>query len=251
MSAPTAEQRHAATCRPDGRPVMYQQWHDLLFLHWRIAPDFIQKALPEGLHVDTFDGDAWLGVVPFRMLNVRPRGLPTVPGLSNFLELNLRTYVHDDGGNPGVWFYSLDASQWLAVKIARWLFHLPYHYARMSYERKAQTSTYTCRRGNSALQRYAFTIESEPKPAQADSLEYFLAERYVLFAWSGHKRQLYAGRVHHTPYPLCTVSDFRYETTLFQLNGFEEPKEKPDHVIASPGVSVDIFALEKATAPRR
>jgi uncharacterized protein len=111
---------------------MYQQWRDLLFLHWEYSTATIQATLPDGLYVDTFDGKAYLGVVPFFMRNIRPRYLPTVPGISNFMELNLRTYVHDREGVPGVWFYSLDANQHLAVKIARRFFHLPYVFAHMN-----------------------------------------------------------------------------------------------------------------------
>ncbi len=109
---------------------MFQQWRDLLFLHWEYSAAAIQATLPEGLFVDTFGGKAYLGVVPFFMRNIRPRFLPAVPGISDFMEMNLRTYLHDRAGVPGVWFYSLDANQWLAVKIARRFFHLPYEHAR-------------------------------------------------------------------------------------------------------------------------
>ncbi|MFG0295490.1 MAG: YqjF family protein, partial [Maioricimonas sp. JB045] len=126
MPQPTPEQRLQLRERPPCRPVMYQSWQELLFLHWRIDTDIIQRTLPAGLHVDTCDGAAWLGVVPFLMRNIRPWWFCSVPGISNFLELNLRTYVCDDAGRPGVWFYSLDASQPLAVWAARTFFHLPY-----------------------------------------------------------------------------------------------------------------------------
>ena len=114
---------------------MFQQWREVLFLHWEYPVAAIQATLPEGLFVDTFDGKAYLGIVPFFMRNVRPRFLPIVPALSHFMELNLRTYVHDRAGVPGVWFYSLDANQWLAVEIARRFFHLPYEHAEMESRR--------------------------------------------------------------------------------------------------------------------
>ena len=129
---PTMAQREAMRRRPKRGPVMYQRWYDLLFLHWAWDAAEIQATLPAGLTVDTFDGQAWLGVVPFAMSGVRPRGLPAVGGLSAFLELNLRTYVHAADGTPGVWFYSLDCEQRLAVMIARTLFGLPYRHARMA-----------------------------------------------------------------------------------------------------------------------
>ena len=112
---------------------MYQRWDRLLFLHWEYSPDAIQETLPPGLSVDTFEGRAFLGVVPFFMRNIRPRVLPAVPYLSNFLECNVRTYVHDENGVPGVWFFSLDTNRWLAYKIARIAFRLPYYWAAMNY----------------------------------------------------------------------------------------------------------------------
>ena len=132
---PTESQRLAARLRPAGRPVMYQEWRDLLFLHWEYSVAAIQATLPDGLFVDTFGGKAYLGIVPFFMRNIRPRFLPAVPGISNFMEMNLRTYVYDRAGVPGVWFYSLDANQPLAVRIARRLFHLPYEHAKMKSSR--------------------------------------------------------------------------------------------------------------------
>ena len=120
--------------RPEtaGPVVMWQRWDDLLFLHWEFDPRVIQATLPPGLTVDTHAGRAWVGVVPFRMAAVRPRVLPPVPGLSWFWELNVRTYVRDVRGRPGVWFYSLDCDQPLACAIARRFFHLNYRDADMA-----------------------------------------------------------------------------------------------------------------------
>lgn len=106
-------------------PVMFQRWAHLLFLHWSLAPDLVQLTLPHGLQVDTFEGKAWVGIVPFFMRGVRPAGFVSVPGISNFLEMNLRTYVRDEGGRPGIWFYSLDANQALAVCLARAVLRSP------------------------------------------------------------------------------------------------------------------------------
>src|SRR5262245_39115318 len=105
--------------------VMYQNWRDLLFIHWEYDSAFIQSTLPRGLYVDSFQGKAYVGIVPFFMNNVHPRYFPNLPGISNFLELNVRTYVHDENGTPGIWFYSLTANSWLAVQLARRIFHLP------------------------------------------------------------------------------------------------------------------------------
>jgi hypothetical protein len=128
---PTLNQRLAHRDKPSAFPVMRQRWSRLLFLHWPMEPDVIQATLPPGLTVDTFDGRAWIGVVPFFMERIRPVFCPPVPGISWFLELNVRTYVHNEQGNSGVWFYSLDCNQPLAVEIARRLFHLPYQHAEM------------------------------------------------------------------------------------------------------------------------
>ena len=107
------------------------RWEQLLFLHWAWDPAEIQKTLPRGLFVDTFDGQAWLGIVPFFMRRVHPRGLPCVPWLSDFLELNVRTYVYNSAGRPGIWFYSLVCNQPLAVELAKRCFHFNYVHARM------------------------------------------------------------------------------------------------------------------------
>ena len=131
MPSPTDEQRLALRNRPARSALMYQSWNDLLFLHWCIEPAVIQKLLPAGLFVDCFDGSAFLGVVPFFMQKIRFRGTPALPWISNFLELNLRTYVFDETGRPGVWFLSLDCNQPFAVWAARTLFHLPYQHASM------------------------------------------------------------------------------------------------------------------------
>ena len=164
---------------------MFQSWRDLLFLHWEYSVAAIQATLPDGLFVDTFAGKAYLGIVPFFMRNIRPRFLPAVPGISNFMELNLRTYVYDRSGVPGVWFYSLDANQWLAVKIARQLFHLPYQHAQMKSSRTPEgriryESLRNGKRANGAscLFEYAPGLEL-PQPSP-DSLEFFLVERYRL-----------------------------------------------------------------------
>src|ERR1700674_1035433 len=103
---------------PAGQAVMTQSWPDLLFAHWPVDAEKLRALIPERLEIDTFDGRAWLAVVPFRMTNVRLRGTPAVPWLSAFPELNMRTYVTYDG-EPGVWFFSLDAGNSLAVAIAR------------------------------------------------------------------------------------------------------------------------------------
>jgi uncharacterized protein YqjF (DUF2071 family) len=226
---------------------MFQSWRDLLFLHWGYSVAAIQATLPKGLFVDTFAGRAYLGIVPFFMRNIRPRFLPAVPGISNFMELNLRTYVHDQSGVPGVWFYSLDANQWLAVKIARRLFHLPYEHARMTSSctpkgRIRYESLRTGERANGAscLFEYAPGVEL-PQPAP-DSLEFFLVERYRLY--SHVPDGLHRGAVFHQPYPLCRAEVTAWDEHLMLLNGFAPTGRPPDHFIMSRGVDVTVFPLE-------
>jgi len=225
---------------------MYQQWQDLLFLHWEYPADLIQATLPEGLFVDTFDGGAWLGVVPFFMRNIRPRFLPAVPGISNFLELNLRTYVHDRAGLPGVWFYSLDANQWLAVRIARRFFHLPYEHAKMKADRRPdgrvrfESTRLNARAGGrSCVFEYAPAGEL-PRPAPG-SLEFFLVERYRLYSQA--PGGLLRGAVFHEPYPLCRPDVTAWDDHLLQLDGFQPTGRRPDHVVMSRGVDVAIFPI--------
>jgi hypothetical protein len=114
---------------------MRQTWHDLLFMHWPVPIESLRPHIPPGLTIDTFDGQAWIAVVPFRMSDIAPRGLFPLPWLSAFPELNVRTYVIRDG-KPGVWFFSLEAGNSLAVWLARTFFKLPYFHARMQCEDK-------------------------------------------------------------------------------------------------------------------
>ena len=127
--------RHAPTLRPAGWPVMRQRWSELLFLHWPVPVEALRPLIPPQLQVDTHEGVAYVGLVPFLMSGVRPLWAPPVRGLSRFPEVNVRTYVHLNGKDPGVWFFSLDAANAAAVRIARALFHLPYYFARMGIEK--------------------------------------------------------------------------------------------------------------------
>jgi len=233
---------------PEQSVVMYQRWEDLLFLHWPVDPAVVAKDLPPGLRVDTFEGKAWIGVVPFSMTGIRPRFLPAVPGISNFPELNLRTYVVDAAGRPGVWFYSLDTPKRLPNWIARTFFHLNYRLARMqlavgdgrlNYRSELWTGT-----GWDMPQEYEWAMEGAFFHAEPGSLEFFLAERYRLFAHDERRERLLTGRVHHEPYPLRRVKIGCYSKRLFPLNDLPEPAGSPASVLASPGVAVRIYPME-------
>lgn len=244
--APNYEQRQAPRERPSGSPVMYQRWSKLLFLHWEVPAQWLTPTLPAGLHLDTFEGRAYLGVVPFAMERVRPRFLPCVPGLSWFLELNLRTYVYDDLGRPGVWFYSLDANQPVAVELARKLFHLPYQHAQMTARQDKEFLDYSSRRkGGQETARYRYQGSGEVREAEAGSVEFFLLERYLLF--SEHRRSgLKIGQVHHRPYPFQAAVCDGLSTLPFTWNQFTAPESPPVSALYSRGVDVEIFGLKSA-----
>ena len=142
MKQPQIEDRLLARERPKTGSLLLMGWRQLLFLHWAWNPAEIQKTLPRGLFVDTFGGQAWLGIVPFFMRRVHPRGLPCLPWLSNFLELNVRTYVYNNSGRPGIWFYSLVCNQPVAVELAKRCFHLNYVHGRMHAQRRSKRNVY-------------------------------------------------------------------------------------------------------------
>jgi uncharacterized protein len=231
---------------PLGRsPVMFQRWCHLLFLHWPLEPQTIQSTLPSGLEVDTFAGQGWIGIVPFFMRGVRPAGLPSVVGLSNFLELNLRTYVRDRDGRPGIWFYSLDANQPLAVWAARFCFALPYQHAAMRANIDRGDIAYSSVRfGSTEALDYRYRPVLDLEEAGLGSLEFFLLERYRLFAHR-HARLL-TGRVYHAPYRLGKAIVHELDSRLFALDGFEIPSEPPAHAAYVRRVDVSIYPIEQA-----
>lgn len=233
------EDRIAALEKPQGRPVGFQRWSDLLFLHWEIEAASIQETLPDGLYVDTFEGKAYLGIVPFFMEKIRPVFLPPVPWLSWFLELNVRTYVYDGEGRPGVFFYSLDCNQPVAVALGRRFFHLPYFRAKMSATRDGALIDYHGKRQGAlnAACRYTWLIEEEKHEAAVGSLEFFLVERYRLFTSTGK-----SGLVHHRPYRIGNA-DLRAMTTLPAEQAGFELRGLPVSILCADAVDVQVFAL--------
>lgn len=208
---------------------MAQRWHDVLFAHWRVPAESLRPLLPEGLELDLFQGQAWLGVVPFRMTGVRPRLVPAFPWLSSFPELNVRTYVVAEG-KPGVWFFSLDAGNPLAVTMARAWFHLPYYSARMRVWEDEDWISYTSTRTHDGAPpaefRGRYRPMGEPFCAARGTLEHFLAERYCLYT-SGAKQHLYRGEIHHAPWRLqLAEAEIQVNTTAAGL-GIVLPEEPP------------------------
>lgn len=222
-----------------------QRWNHLLFGHWEVDAEKVQSTLPRGLFADTHEGRAYLGIVPFFMQRVRPAWLPAVPLLSWFLELNVRTYVHDAEGRPGVWFYSLDCNQPVAVWLARRFYHLPYFRASMTANLAGDSLRYSCRRAGSrsGSADYTWKTGKAGRPAEPGSLDYFLVERYRLFAADG-AGQLYEGHVYHEPYRLFSPAVETFSTLPAQSAGFalEGP---PVSLLGADAVDVSIFPLKR------
>lgn len=217
-------------------PLMRQRWRNLLFAHWPVAPEVLRPYLPPRLELDLFEGQAWLGVVPFTMSHIRPLGLPAVPGLSALHELNVRTYATLDGV-PGVWFLSLDATQPLGVWAARTLFHLPYLHARMRLTETEGTLRAVAERTHRGAPPATFAAAWTPgaalPPARPGSLAHFLTERYVLYtagadlAAAVRGTSLWRGRLFHAPWTLREATLSEWESTLVESHGLPTPVGPP------------------------
>jgi uncharacterized protein YqjF (DUF2071 family) len=249
VTPPNNEARLAARIEPLKEPLMFQTWSNLLFLHWEADPVEIQATLPPGLFVDTLGGKAYVGVTPFFMTDVRAAFLPAIPGTANFMELNVRTYVYDRWGQPGVWFYSLDCNQSLAVFAAKTFFCLPYKHAEMSADEVSGVIHYSCHRGGAPAHlktEFHYKCLQDRVVAPAGSLPSFLVERYVLFAYAEKTGKLYSGRVYHTPYELCHVQLSKYDDSMLKLNNFTTELRKPDHQVLAPApLRVKIYGLQE------
>jgi uncharacterized protein YqjF (DUF2071 family) len=242
---PTFRQRLVDRRPPEEPTVMYQCWSHLLFLHWKWDPAAVQASLPPGLTVDTFDGSAWLGITPLEMSGVRPVLAPAVPGLSRFLELNCRTYVYDAAGRPGLYFYSLDCNQPLAVELAKRVLNLQYRHASMAMDAAAGVVNFICRpRDTEIPEEFCYRLGSAIGAAPEDehSLEFFLIERYRLFAPDG-EGGLVSVRVSHEPYQLFEAEVARWNTQALQRAGFEV-MGAPDHVCAAAPLEVHVLPPE-------
>jgi hypothetical protein len=248
------------------KPIGYQSWHDLLFIHWRVPADDCQRLLPSGLTVDTWQGDAWVGMVAFHMSGVRPYWFPAIPYLSQFAETNVRTYVRCGAGEPGVWFFSLEAARLPAVLIARCGWQLNYHWSRMRVDRHEGCLRYATRRwlapGAGAQITAKITskatadlgAETDLPAAGGQATEHlagnhalpgtlaeFLVERYVFYN-VGRRGRLLQGRVRHRPYPLLGARLETLDETLLAANQVQV-SGPPEHVVFSPGIDVEIVGL--------
>lgn len=231
--------------------VMAQTWHDLLFAHWPVAEDVLRPFIPPTLAIDTYDGVAWIGVVPFRMTGVRPRSLWSVHGLSAFPELNVRTYVRPRDphwGRPGVWFFSLDAANPIAVAIARRMFHLPYFRARMSATRNGDTIAYRSRRAHGGAPEATFEGQYAPvgdaAAARPGSLEDWLTSRYCLYTQDRRARLLRCD-INHVPWPLQPAEAHIDANTMTAPYGIDLPPVAPS-LLFSRRLDVVVWRLRRA-----
>jgi uncharacterized protein YqjF (DUF2071 family) len=238
-----AVDRLAPTRRPSRKAQGTQRWHQLLFSHWETDAAALKKLVHPRLTVDTFEGKAFVGVVAFTMQNVRPWSwLPGAPTATEFFEINVRTYVHLDGEEPGIVFFSLDATSSLAVLAARSMWGLPYFRSAIS-----STDGWRCDRRWPARPamtgfRTSRVVPGEAlPPSREGTLEFFLAERYQFYA-AGSGGRLIRARVHHPPYPLHAVRGCEVSPQLAAAPGLEPGARTPDFY--SPGVDVEVFSLE-------
>jgi uncharacterized protein YqjF (DUF2071 family) len=214
---------------PTGPWALFMSWHDLLFMHWPVDESALRPLIPPALGLDTFDGSAWLGITPFYMSGVRPRFLPSVPPLSNFPELNVRTYVTAED-KPGIWFFSLDAGNAAAVRLARATFSLPYFDAQMScraYDGEVRYRSVRTHQGAPEA-RFAgrYRPVGEPFNSRPGTLEHFLTERYCLYS-AGGRSNVYRGDIHHHPWPLQRAEAEVASLAMTEQIGVTLPKTEP------------------------
>jgi len=251
MNAVDPINRIAPTLEPDSSPLLHQNWHHLLFLHWEVPAADLQRLLPPELTVDTFEGKAYVGLVPFTLSGVRPIGIPPLPWISSFHEINVRTYVHRKGADPGVWFFSLDASSSIAVAAARAAYNLPYFFSEIEFSATTTAtpdiSLLSHRQDDRGAMPAHAHIRYNPSDsptflAAPGSLEFFLVERYILYAMD-ESHKLWRARVHHQPYPLRRADVSALEETLIWAAGIKRSDAHPIRHYASE-VNVKVYAAE-------
>jgi uncharacterized protein len=223
------------------------RWRDLLFAHWSVDATVVRRLIPQGLELDVFEDRAYVGVVPFKMEGVQSRGVPRIPGLHAFPELNLRTYVKA-GGKPGVWFFSLDAGRKLAVRAARRFFHLPYFDAKFEIGNECGDVAYSSVRTHPLAPNASFAAHYRPVGAMYRSskgtLDSWLTERYCLYSVDG-AGQLYRGEIDHEPWPLQQASADVHVNTLGEWLGIEL-KGPPQTLHFAKSLDVHAWLLDRA-----
>jgi len=235
------------------RPVLQQRWCELAYFHWRYDPAEVQALLPPGVTVDTYDGSAWVGLIPFVMRDVAVGPTPPVPWLGTFIEINVRTYVVDPTGRRAVWFFSLDVPRLAIVGVARSVFALPYCWSDANHVREGSHHEYRMRRrwpgarpGNRPSADIRFTVGDPIPPAEVSDLDHFLSARWALLTTRGE--QLLYGRVHHERWPLHRIEDHRVHQDVVEAAGLPSP-EGPIHALYAPEVGVTIPWIDKIEPP--
>jgi uncharacterized protein YqjF (DUF2071 family) len=255
--------RAAPARRPAGPLAGYHRWHNLSFVHWRVPAEMIEPLLPRSLTLDTFDGCAWVGLVPFSISGLRPWWFPPLPGVSAFNEINVRTYVHHRGRDPGVWFCSLNANCRLAASVARCRWHLNYFFGRVEVRRTGNIVRYEAARRAGRQKIGARVVaqigqklgHDEPGRALAPgrtlpgTLEHFLLDRYILYAQQDGG-PLYQARVHHVPYAVDEARLLRCDQTLLAASGIAVDGP-PCHIAFCERADVEMFPLRRVDAMSR
>lgn len=210
----------------------YQEWNHTLFLHWKIPLSDLEKLVPADARVDTFDGSAWISLVAFSMENIRPRGLPSIPAISNFKEINVRTYLTKNN-KPGVYFLSIEAEKYLSTFLAKLLSGLPYEKAAMAFQQKERSARFVSNNNAKGFHLKAgFTIGS--KLLTKSDLDQWLTERYCLYL--DRNKNLYSFDIHHLPWELKNV-EISNLVTKYHLGNISLDR-RPDMMHYSPGVKV-------------
>ena len=221
---------------------MLQRWRKLTFLHWPYHPDVIRPLIPKGLELDTFDGQAWVGLVPFLVTGLRPPRLPAAPWISEFPETNVRTYVRGPDGNRGVWFFTLEADRLFAVIAARAIYSLPYRWAHMTVEDLGNRIVYQSVRQKSFGRGRTDIIIEPGAPIEKNQLINFVTAQFRLYAARG--RSILCAPIEHAPWPLQSARVIRLDEDLILNSGVPSPLGEP-MVHYSRDLSVKIGKIEK------
>jgi uncharacterized protein YqjF (DUF2071 family) len=243
----------AVTAEPPplgGRAVLHQRWDELAYFHWPYDPAVIETHLPAGVRADTFDGRAWVGLIPFEMRRVQLGPTPPIPFVSHFVEINVRTYVVDRLGRRAVWFFSLDVPRSAIVAVARSVFSLPYCWSAASHTVDGDHHRYEMARrrphGARPVARIDFHVGAAIRPGDIEPLDHFLTARWALL--TTRRRRLLRGSVYHEPWPLHRVDRFDVSTTPIEAAGLPAP-DGPPRALYSPGVAVDLAWFEPVPVP--
>jgi uncharacterized protein YqjF (DUF2071 family) len=228
------------------QPVFRQRWDELAYFHWRYEPDVVQRLLPTGVRVDTFDGSAWVGLIPFEMRDVQVGPTQPVPWFGSFIEINVRTYVVDPRGRRAVWFFSLDVPRAAIVALARSVFSLPYCWADVHHERAGDRHRYRTSRRFPHRARptadIAFTVGGRLPDEDVGDLGQFLSARWALV--TSRRDQLLYGPVHHERWPLHEIGDVEIRQEIIEAAGLPSPSGAP-HAMYSPGIGVEVAWFER------